>query len=284
MGKGLEWMIAIATLVSSWGGQVTTGRIPEAAFLFIAAGGVLACLLRTWLAISGLCVIAIGGFVAFAGDVPRPAVVIAEDGRLVAMIVGNAAASNRAQPPDFIFSQWQRALRLDDHHKPKQHPDLALKDAETPEKEQPSAGGAKTGRPAIDKDAARAAIRQLQAAATSGRFACMPKQVCVATTGQGWRIIVVDDARFIGIGCDEADIVITSVMLRFSICRSGATLLTGQSLRRSGAVEIHAGPQTSKGKAGIRLISAQKQLHRPWARHRTYDWRTGEFDDTKTGN
>ncbi len=279
MGKGLEWMIAIATMVSSWGGQVTTGRIPETAFLLIAAGGVLACLLRTWLAISGLCVIVIGGVVAWTGDVPRPAVVIAEDGRLVAMIEGNAVASNRAQPPDFIFSQWQRALRLGDQHKPKQHPDLALKEAE---KEKTPAAGAKADRPPIDKDAARAAIRQIQAASAAGRFACMPKQVCMGTTSQGWRVIVVDDARFIGVACDEADIVITSVMLRFSSCRSGATLLTGQSLRRSGAVEIHAGAQASTGKAGMRLVSAQKQLHRPWARHRTYDWRTGQFDDIKT--
>lgn len=280
MGKGIEWMIAIATMVSSWGGQVTTGRVPETAFLLIAAGGVLACLLRTWLAVSGLCVVAIGLVVGWAGDVPRPVLVIAEDGRLVAMIDGSAAASNRVQPPDFIFSQWQRALRLDDHHKPKQRADLALKDAEAGEPEMAQTAGAKIDRPPIDKDAARAAIRQLMAASAPGRFACVPKQICVATTSQGWRIVTVDDARFIGVACDEADIVVTPAMLRFLTCRSGATLFSGQSLRRSGAVEIHAKPPTNTGKVGMWLISAEKQLRRPWARHRIYDWRSGRFDDT----
>lgn len=283
MGKGLEWMIAIATMVSSWGGQVTTGRVPEAAFLLIAVGGVLACLLRTWLAVSGLCVIAIGLVVASVGGVPRPSLLIAEDGRLVAMIEGSAASSNRVQPLDFIFSQWQRALRLDDYHKPKQRPDLALKDGETEEKETTQIAGAKTERPPIDKEAARAAIRQLQEAPALGHFSCMPKQVCTATTRQGWRIITVDDARFIGVACDEADIVITSVMLRFSTCRSGALLFSGQSLRRSGAVEVHANTTTTKGKVGMRLVSAEEQLHRPWDRHRTYSWRTGQFDDAETG-
>ncbi|WP_438753577.1 ComEC/Rec2 family competence protein [Pararhizobium sp. O133] len=282
MGQGLEWMIAIAGMVSSWGGQVTTGRVPEIAFMLIAAGGVLACLFRTWLAASGLCVIAIGLVVTWAGSVPQPALVIAEDGRLVAMIEGDAAASNRTQPPDFIFSQWQRALRLDDHQKPQQRADLVVKDAETVTEEMADTAAGKRNRPPIDKEVAQNAVRKLLADSPSGRFACIPKQVCAATTRQGWKIVTVDDARFVGIACDEADIVVTSAMLRFPSCRSGATLLSGQSLRRSGAVEIHAVASSIDDKPAMQLVFALEQLHRPWARHRTYDWRTGRFDEAET--
>ena len=282
MGQGLDWMISIAQMVSSWDGEVTTGRIPDHAFMLIAAGGVLTCLFRTWLAASGLVVIAAGLMVASVSAVARPDMVVAEDGRLVALIKEADAASNRANPPDFVFSQWQRALRLVDHQKPQQRPELAIRDAveagpgvkETPEE--------RKSKPPINKDAARIIIRKLVAEAVSGRFVCVPKQWCAATAQTGWRIVTVDDARFIGIACEEADIVVTPVMLRFRTCRSGALLLSGQSLRRTGAVEIYGVDTRAADKpadrAGMRLVFAQEQLQRPWMQHRTYDWRTGMFD------
>lgn len=282
MGQGLDWMISIARMVSSWDGEVTTGRIPDHAFTLIAAGGVLACLFRTWLTTSGLIVIAAGLMVATISAVARPDMVVAEDGRLVAMIKEAEAASNRAKPPDFVFSQWQRALRLQEHQKPQQRPELVIRDAveagsdvaETPEARKP--------KPPIDKDAARIVIRRLLAEAAPGRFACAPTQWCAATAQHGWRIVTVDDARFIGVACEEADIIVTPVMLRFRNCRSGAVLLSGQSLRRTGAVEIY-GVETRTvggvaGRAGMRVVITQEQLQRPWAQHRTYDWRTGLFD------
>ncbi len=279
MGQGLDWMISIARMVSSWEGEVTTGRIPDHAFMLIAAGGVLACLFRTWLAASGLAIIAAGLVVASIAAVAPPDVVITEDGRLVAMIKDATAASNRTKPPDFVFSQWQRALRLQDHHKPVQRPDLAVTDtaASTPVPEE--ATKTRPVKPPIDKDVARATVRMLLAEAASGRFVCVPKQWCAAKAPQGWRIVTVDDARFVGVACEEADIVVTPVMLRFSTCRSGALLLSGQSLRRTGAVEIYGESGRSAGEAAnMRVVFAQGQLRRPWAQHRTYDWRTGLFD------
>ncbi|OBZ94072.1 transporter [Pararhizobium polonicum] len=282
MGQGLDWMITIADMVSSWGGEVTTGRIPDHAFMLIAAGGVLACLLRTWLAVSGLIVVAAGLLVVWSGTAARPDVVIAEDGRLVAMIEQDRAATNRSKPPDFVFSQWQRALRLQSHQKPEQRTDLAIEDTEVPEPAVTETGGGRKKRPPIDKDLARFAVRQLLAEATPDRFLCVPKQWCAARARQGWRIVTVEDARFIGIACDEADIVVIPVMLRFRTCRSGALLLSGQSLRRTGAVEIYGPspgePAGETGKAEMRVVFALEQLQRPWARHRTYDWRTGLFD------
>ncbi|MCV9965290.1 ComEC family competence protein [Pararhizobium sp. BT-229] len=280
MGQGLDWMISIATMVSSWGGEVTTGRVPDGAFMFIAAGGILACLLRSWLAISGMLLIAAGLVTGAAASLARPDLIVAEDGRLVALVEQDAGASNRAKPPDFVFSQWQRALRLKDHHKPVERADLTVKDAEVPATVAAEPGGIRKNKPPIDKDEARSAIRTLLAEAQPGRFACVPKQWCAAKASQGWRIVTVDDARFTGIACEEADIVVTPVMLRFSTCRSGALLLSGRSLRRTGAVEIYGSPSIGKdGQADMRVVFAQEQLQRPWARHRTYDWRTGESDE-----
>jgi len=281
MGQGLDWMISIANMVSSWGGEVTTGRVPDSAFMLIAAGGILACLLRTWLALSGIVVIAAGLLTGWASTAARPDLVIAEDGRLVAVIEQGEAASNRTKPPDFVFSQWQRALRLDGHQKPQQRADLTLKDVDTPLSEKGETGDGRKNRPPIDKDAARSAIRRLLAETAPGRFACVPKQWCAATARPGWRIVTVEDARFIGIACEEADVVVTPIMLRFRSCRSGAMLLSGQSLRRTGAVEIFAVPadHSAGQKSGMRLVTALDQLQRPWVRHRTFDWRTGQFDD-----
>jgi competence protein ComEC len=281
MGQGLDWMISIAQMVASWGGEVTTGRIPQQAFLLIAAGGALACLFRTWLAISGLMIVAAGLLVVSLSGMEQPDMVIAEDGRLVAMIRQAEASSNRTKPPDFVFSQWQRALRLEDHRGPQQRPELAIVDAaEAAGGEEPTE--TRAAKPPIDRDAARNVICALLASAEPGRFLCVAKQWCAAKAAQGWRIVTVDDARFIGIACDEADIVVTPAMLRFRTCRSGALLFSGQSLRRTGAVEIFGtGAGTADkadGRAAMRVVFAQAQLQRPWAQHRTYDWRSGQFD------
>jgi ComEC/Rec2-related protein len=284
MGQGLDWMISIATMVAGWEGEVTTGRIPDHSFMLIAAGGVLACLFRTWLAASGLVVVAAGLLVGWIGVTARPDVVISEDGRLAAMIGADVAATNRNKPPDFIYSQWQRALQLKDHRKPQLRNDLIVKVSELPLGIQANeASGDRKTRPPIDKDAARGAIRRLLGEGVRGRFSCVARQWCAATTSQGWRIVTVDDARFAGIACEEADIVVTPVMLRFLTCRSGALLLSGQSLRRSGAVEIYGLPEEEGGKAGMRVSHALKQLHRPWEQHRTYDWRSGQFDAPEAG-
>lgn len=283
MGLGLDWMISVAQMVSSWGGEVTTGRIPEHAFMLIAAGGALACLFRTWLAVSGLLIVAAGLAAAAASTTARPDIVIAEDGRLVALIRSEETSSNRTKPPDFIFSQWQRALRLEEHRKPQQRPDLAILDpAETGEQGGEAREGRKT-MPPIDREAARIILGRLLTEGIPGRFACVAKQWCAATAPQGLRIVTVDDARFIGTACDEADIVVTPVMLRFRTCRSGALLFSGQSLRRSGAVEIYSPGVGTRNEAGghaaMRVVFAQEQMQRPWAQHRTYDWRSGQFDD-----
>ncbi|WEZ85207.1 ComEC/Rec2 family competence protein [Rhizobium sp. 32-5/1] len=283
MGQGIEWMISIARIVAGWEGDLTTGRLSDSAFLLIAVGGVLACLFRTWLFAGGLALVAAGvAFILFQ-PTAMPALIISEDGRLVAAIEGAGASVNRAKPPDFIFAQWQRALRLSDQRGPLQRDDLVQEDkSETAStliapSDQTNRRAAK---PPIDIAVARSSIVRALAESPKGRFSCAPKQWCAMTAPQGWRIVTVDDARFVGAGCDTADIVVTPAMLRFEACRTGALLISGKSLRRSGALEIYGYAKAPDFgvNAPMRIVAAVGGSARAWERHRLYDWRTGTFE------
>ena len=105
MGAGLDWMISIAQMVASWGGEVTTGRIPQQAFLLIAAGGALACLFRTWLAISGLTIVAAGLVVISLSGMEQPDIVIAEE-----------RPSGRDDPAGAGFQQTGQSRRISCFH------------------------------------------------------------------------------------------------------------------------------------------------------------------------
>ncbi|WP_082510447.1 MULTISPECIES: ComEC/Rec2 family competence protein [unclassified Rhizobium] len=162
VGLGLEWMIAIADMVSHWGGEITTGRIAPAGFLLVALGGILFCLLRSWLATVGA-VMALAGVTVIVLLPPAgPEAVISEDGRLVALIDGGTAAVNRLRPPEFIFSQWERALQLSQVTPPLMRRDLALP---LPDRK---ADAAKTG--SLDEERARAALSTLMRRAAPAGF------------------------------------------------------------------------------------------------------------------
>ena len=274
MGYGLEVMLAVARFVSSLGGQIMTGRLPHAAFALIAIGGVVLCLLRTRLALAGLGLVVIGLCIAVAAPSERPVLLIAEDGRLVALIDGASGASNRTRPPAFIYGQWMRALRLDKQDAPIPRVDLALP-------EPPSASDDKRNRPLFELTEARAALRKMISEGERGRFSCVPEQWCAATSQQGWAIATVEDRRLVGPACDVADIVVTSASLAFFSCHSGAFLASARMLRKTGALEIYADPGAPGGRL---VVAAMDGLRRPWQRHRAYDWRLDSFpDDTPTG-
>jgi competence protein ComEC len=84
MGAGIEWMIAVATWVASLPGAV--GHISAFGIgpLLLGTGGLLVmCLLRTPLRLAGVGLAAIA--VTWAALTPRPDVLIAADGRAVAV-------------------------------------------------------------------------------------------------------------------------------------------------------------------------------------------------------
>jgi competence protein ComEC len=94
--------------------------------------------------------------------------------------------------------------------------------------------------------------------------------VC-GTLENGSVLTVLENAAYLGPACDTADIVATPVRLQFGACRSGAMLFTGETLRKTGAVELRF------GSGAAQITTAFEELDRPWSRHRAYDWRTGSF-------
>ncbi|WP_353844851.1 ComEC/Rec2 family competence protein [Rhizobium sp. CSW-27] len=114
MGWALELVIAIATTVAGWGGEVATGRPPPAFLPLAALGFLLLMILRSRLRLVGLFFL-LAALVLFAwtGGGRPPDLLVAEDGTLVALLDGRQAATNRRSPSDFIYRQWQDALRLE---------------------------------------------------------------------------------------------------------------------------------------------------------------------------
>ncbi len=203
---GLDWMNAVARTVAGWGGEVDTGRLAPMAFILVAIGGVLLCLLRTALALSGLLLVLAGAAVAVVAQPSRPAMLVAEDGRLVALLSGGTAGVNRTKPPDFIYEQWRRALVIETTAAPLMLPALSLaieaagsKHPEQPAKRQagdePAATKARREPPPLDLAAADQRLMALLAAAPPGRFACVAREWCAAVSVEGWRIVTLEDLR-----------------------------------------------------------------------------------------
>ncbi|OLP60011.1 hypothetical protein BJF93_10570 [Xaviernesmea oryzae] len=281
VAMGLDWMNWVARLVAGWGGQIETGRLAPMAFALIAFGGVLICLLRTVLALSGLVVVLAGLVVAVLSPPPRPAVLVSEDGRMVALIDHDKAALNRTKPPAFIYDQWRRALVVKAGDPPIMVPALSLA-GPRPAPVAPQEGRLQRTngreRPPLDLSRAGQVLAQLLQAGGTGRFACVARQWCAAVSVQGWRIVTLEDVRLAPAACDGADLVVAPQALRDEpLCASGpAEAATGATLRRSGALEIHAAP---KAECGLRMQAqaAVPDLSAPWARHRLYDWRSRSF-------
>lgn len=283
MGKGIEWMIALSSWVSGWKGEIATGRISMLAFLLIGLGGGLVCILRTRLRHIGTLLVVIGvGATCWPGDRAVPEVLVSEDGRLVAILGRQNVATNRAKPPDFVYAQWRRALRLGDLVKPNMRNTPGLTIELTKEELEAKAKHKRQRRKADRQKAKDAMAAALVAAGRANGFICETKAFCAAVSPSGWRIVALEDVAFLGTACDAADLVIVPFALRIDTCRSGARLMTARHLRKTGALEIQpAGEGQSSALADARITMAVETLNRPWSRHRTYDWRTGTYDADK---
>ncbi|RUM05734.1 ComEC/Rec2 family competence protein [Rhizobium chutanense] len=266
VGFGLDLVIAVAKTVSGWGGDIGIGRLPAWYFAVAVAGFLLLTLLRTRLRHAGTSIISVSTLTVLLLPAPRPPdLVISEDGSLVAVVAAEAIASNRENPPDFIFDQWQRALVLPTHYAPKILDGPAI----------PPEGEDRRVRLSRDQqNEASAAMRAAAAGGETNRFSCVKKAWCTSKLGNGHIVTVIDNAAYLGPACDTADIVVTSVRLRFNTCRSGGTLFTGETLRRTGSVELRF------TEAGLEVATAFETLSRPWMRHRAYDWRSNSFAES----
>ncbi|PST24663.1 DUF4131 domain-containing protein [Mesorhizobium plurifarium] len=252
MGQGLDWMLAVARYVASLDGEWTTGRMGGAPFFLIAFGGILLCVLRTRLALAGAGLIALGACaIALEPGKGRPSIAISEDAQLIGLITADAIATNRSRPPEFIFSQWQRALATAEHKAPL---DLAT--------EQYADVGAAA----------------LLASAQSGVFACRKGVGCAGRSREGWTVAVIEKVESLSFLCGRADLVVVASRRPSAACPSGGSLVISiETLRRTGAVEIHAEEERTGSRPRMRIVSSFSSTERPWQRHRRYDWRSGSF-------
>ncbi len=264
-GFGLDLVITIAKAIAGWGGNIDIGRLPGWYFPTAVFGFLLLTLLRTGLRHMGTAIVAVSTLaVAVLPSGAAPDIAISEDGGLVALVDGEAMASNREKPPAFIFEQWQRALALEEHRKP-----VMLQAAKAPA----APDGKRLQLSPDQQNEAREAMRQAADTGPPSRFSCLKGAWCSVALANGKRLTVIDNAAYLGPACDTADIVVTPVRLRFDRCRSGALLFTGETLRRTGSVELRFTAD------GVEATTAFDMLQRPWMRHRAYDWRSNTFAD-----
>ncbi|WP_420409273.1 ComEC/Rec2 family competence protein [Hoeflea sp.] len=270
MGLGLKGVIAVAYFVHGLGGDIQVGLVPFHATAISGAGFVTLVFLASRLRLAGLALIAIGMVSASpALAPPRPDIMVSEDGRLVGLYGPRNLASNATRPSDFVFSQWQTALGGTAHRAPDMHrsikmpvddpasQDLQMQDAPSPDL------GALVLEPLLAK------ARQ-----ETSRFQCAARGICVAWH-RGAVIVAINRPELIGPACDRADLLIVSIPVRMTSCRSGATLITARTLRRSGSLAIYvannAGPEASTpqpAETAIALPREQDETTTVFARKR----------------
>ncbi|MDI7864022.1 competence protein ComEC family protein [Rhizobiaceae bacterium n13] len=269
MGFGIDIVLNVAVVVSGWGGEVVIGRLHPLFLPLAITGFLLLTLLRTKLRLLGIVPYVAGVLLAsVAAPYEKPDLLIAEDGRLVALARPDGLSSNRRRPPDFIFSQWQRALELEEHVGPhiKRSDAIANRTVVDSEANAP-----------VKRDGAedRGTLRAALATEEVDRFNCLDRAWCVARTRAGVAIATIEDPTWIGAACDVADLVISARHVHFEQCRSGARLISPTLLRQTGALEIRFGESASDP---LHVLAAGQGADRPWTRHRSYDWRTGTHE------
>jgi competence protein ComEC len=271
MGVGLDLVILIAKWAASLGGDVVTGRIHTWLFVGLSICMIAMAILRSRLRFAGVVFGALLlGLNVLLPAVSNPDLVVHEDGRLAGLISGDRIATTAERPGSFIFEQWQRALPVSRLVKPVM---VANSD------------GQQAPRRKLTEQEKQAEIDAFRADIVNpptGRFRCREGGWCVGRGRSGTTIVVMNMRELVATACDHADLVITFARLKWSECRSGAKMLSGETLRRKGTVEIWFDPENNRQ---FRIMSGLGEGDRPWYTHRTYDWRSDQFqispDQTK---
>lgn len=287
MGYGMSMTIDIAKHVAAWGGDAGVGR-QHAWFLGAGTIGLLVLtLFRTGLFRASIIFLAACVyFFITARNEDMPDLIVFEDGKLIGLVAEEQVATTSQRASGFVYDQWMRALTLPEKHTPPVMLDALPEPTETGKGEGVAPGSRR--RAMLDDETITAEKQRMTSAVTntSGAFTCRRNSWCIARTVKGPVVVAIIDNRYLGLACDLGDIAITSRPTSFDSCRSGAVLLSAQTLRRIGSLEIDlaatkTGSENTKAPAQSVIQSMKAALygsHRPWTRHRYYNWRSRTFD------
>ncbi len=279
MGYGLEWVLIVAHEIAGWGDGYTFSRQPAWLLPTTVAGFLLLTLLRTRLRHIGTFLIASALLTAcLSPRTPRADLAISEDGRLVGFwpashtpIFDGQFATNRQRPPSFIFDQWQPALRIAGTIPSEEMSGTAALLSPDRPKRTPLSG--------TEISTARQKLEDLLKVADEKNFICI--QDACAAMHHGWRIITLERHEVTGIACDLADIVIVAQRPGFAHCRSGARLISAETLRATGSLEVFLRDRSSRT---MTIVPSFDGPARAWTRHRLYDWRSGSQAESHTSH
>ncbi|MBB4064912.1 ComEC/Rec2 family competence protein [Gellertiella hungarica] len=266
MGAGLRAVMGIGAMVAGWESERQMLPLPAWCFIVATAGFLLLCLLKTRLRLLGLPLLAVAGLGYATTSPPRlPDILIAEDGEVAGIVAGGQIALTTKGGSSFVTDQWQRALGLEKGAAP-----VGVKPAE---------GGRADAardryRPLTDEEeiAERAFMAEVLDALRDGTFACKAGAWCLGSRN-GTRIAVLRNGIYAGLACDMADVVVSRTGKGFPTCRSGALLVSRDTLQRTGSLALYLTRDPQRPE----IVASFQDLDRPWMIHRAHDWRTGEF-------
>lgn len=238
MGQGIAAMNAIAIWLAERSAFDATGAIPLSAVLALAAALAILTMAGSVLrwAAAPLAVIGIAMLVLSRAV---PDVLIAEDGRLVAMRLSDGrVAVNRARPRAFTIQNWLRAF-----------------------------GASEIARPGKAEDGGELLARLGSAGDETG-FLCGDK-LCIARHASGVVVVHARDVASALPACGHAAvIVIDDATARNPCVRATTAVVTKRDLARRGSAEIMLRHAASPGAMSLRF--AIDEPYRPWHEHRRF--------------
>ncbi|MEM1343162.1 MAG: ComEC/Rec2 family competence protein [Pseudomonadota bacterium] len=108
MGHGIGWVLGVAHHVASWpGAMAPVAAAPETVLALVSLGGAWLALWRTRVRLAGLGALLLA-LVLWHHAPPRPAVLIAPDGRLIGVLGPEGRAMDHPRTQSFAAETWLR--------------------------------------------------------------------------------------------------------------------------------------------------------------------------------
>ncbi len=238
MGRGIAALVAIARWFSERTPVDAVGAVPVSAVAVASVALLIATLATTWLRALALPFAAVAAILLSTHRLPEA--LIAEDGRLVAVPLGDGRlAVNRLRPNRFAVEDWMRATRSDVTATPATAP------------------GRNYLLPPYDESIALGEV-----------FACTDGR-CVARSRAGADIARVDDAKSAVDLCRRVQVIVLADATAANPCAAGeAAVITQRQLALQGSAALIL----SRDGGGWRteVVHAVQLPLRPWHDHRRY--------------